>query len=165
MKQLLVFMGKPGAGKTTLIHELFPGQMIFDVADFIAAYRTGTTWPEHKTLQGYEDMYMALEHMQDVVILELGTNHAEYNINQLRQIRQHADVRVFVCTASVDTLRQRVLRRPGFRDMESIERRFAWDFPNSHLPLFTQAGIEPYFLDMEQPMTDNVILVRQALRS
>ncbi len=165
MKQLLVFIGKPGAGKTTLMTELFPELPILDVADFIYSHMKDGRWPEHKTFEGYEEMYTALECQDGLTLLELGTNHAQYNIDQLARLKKDWDIRLFVCTASVDTMRHRVENRPGYTDMESIEARWKRDFPNSHLPLFEQIGIEPYFLDMEQPMSDNVILVRQALRS
>ncbi len=157
-------MGKPGAGKTTLITELFPGHTIMDVRPYVTAFLVNGVLPEEKTIQGYHDMYAALETVpDDIVILELGTNHEQLNVQKLAEFAQHCDVRVFICTASVDTLRQRVTRRPIYDDMAAMERRFAREFPNSHLPLFAAAGIEPYFLDMEQPMTDNAILVRQVL--
>ncbi|MBI5037283.1 MAG: 50S ribosome-binding GTPase [Candidatus Kerfeldbacteria bacterium] len=165
MKQLLVFMGKPGVGKTTLINELFPGHTIIDARPFVLKYMVDGEIPEDKTILGYRDMYAALGKLTDpIIILELGTNHEQLNVKQLAAFAQQADVRVFICTASVETLRKRVIERSIHDDMEAMERRFARDFPNSHLALFEQVGIEPYFLDMEQPMTDNVILVRQALR-
>lgn len=166
MKQLLVFMGKPGAGKTTLINELFPGHTIIDVRPYVTKYMVDGVLPEEKTLQGYHDMYADFGTQQEeTVILELGTNHAELNTAKLGTLATECDLRVFICTASVETLRNRVIGRPLYDDMAAMERHFARDFPNSHLPFFKKVGIEPYFLDMEQPMTDNIILVRQALRS
>lgn len=148
-----------------MIHELFPDHAIIDVRPFVLTYMVDGKMPEDKTILGYQDMYRALEKLtDDIVILELGTNHERLNVEQLAALATSVDVRVFICTASVETLRKRVAERPIYDDMEAMERRFACDFPNSHLPLFEQAGIEPYFLDMEQPMTDNVILVHQALR-
>ena len=59
-KKLLVFIGKPGSGKTTLIQKIFPDQKIVDVLPFVLAYKVGGILPEEKTIEGYRDMYKYL---------------------------------------------------------------------------------------------------------
>ena len=45
-----------------------------------------------------------------------------------------------------------------------MERRLKRDFPGVYLALLENAGFEYTILDMEQPWTDNMILVNQRLR-
>lgn len=164
-KKLFVFLGKIGAGKTTLIKEAFEGVPLVDVKPFVRAYWEGDTVPEEKTLQAYQDMYVKLKELEDPeVVVELGTNHNDYNIRHLKVLSQQRLVHLFLCIASVETLRQRLEERTDDIPEEAREKRLAVDFPNSHLPLIEAVRLPYTILDMEQPWTDNVILVHQRIR-
>lgn len=164
-KKLVVFFGKPGAGKTTLISETFPDVRVVDVKPFVVAYKKNDVLPEARTLDGYKDMYKVLAEMEDdLIIVELGTNHEAYNIEQLQGLASERQLFVFLCTASVETLRQRIQSRDETIDPEALERRLRRDFPGEYIKLFEEAGIQYVFLDMEQPWTDNLILVQQRIR-
>lgn len=166
MKPLLVFMGKPGSGKTTLIKELFPKKKIIDVKPFVLAYEVDGQVPEKKTVLGYRDMYKEIsEKHADMAILELGTNHPALNIEELQKQAEVREVHIFLCTASVDTLRERIIGRDENDNMEAMEKRLKRNFPDTHLPLIELRELSYSILDMEQPMTDNMILVKQLLRS
>jgi len=164
-KKLVVFFGKPGAGKTTLISETFPDTKVVDVKSFVLAYKQSNILPEEKTLDGYKDMYKALADIEDdLIVLELGTNHEVYNIEQLQSLAPKRQIYIFLCTASVETLRQRIQTRDEHFDPEALERRLQRNFPGLYITLLEEAGMRYVLLDMEQPWTDNLILVHQRLR-
>jgi predicted kinase len=155
MKKLLVFIGKPGVGKTTLINKVFPKQKIVDDMPFVFAYKVNGKVPEEKTLQGYEDMYRHLKEVNDdFVILELGTNHAEFNIKELKKLSQQFEIKVYLCTASTETCRARIKIRARGDDMEAMERRLQRDFPDEHIRQLKSVGISYIVLDMEQPIAE-----------
>ncbi len=153
-KKLLVFIGKPGAGKTTLINKEFPDKKIIDVLPFVMSYKVAGRVPEEKTLDGYRDMYRHLRELNDdFVILELGTNHADFNITELKKIGQMFAVQVFLCVASNQTLRERIQLRDRGDDMEAMERRLQRVFPDEHIMLLERAGLSYIILDMEKSLT------------
>lgn len=164
-KKLVVFFGKPGVGKSTLIEETFPENKVVDVKPFVLAYKENDALPEEKTIDGYKDMYKALTGTEDdLIVLELGTNHEAYNIEQLQIMASECQLFIFLCTASVETLRQRIQSRDEKIDFEALERRLQRDFPGEYIKLLEEAGLLYVLLDMEQPWTDNLILVHQRLR-
>lgn len=164
-KKLIVFFGKPGAGKTTIIQEKFAGEKVVDVKTYVVAYRKDGTVPEEKTLDAYHDMYDYVRTLDDdTVVLELGTNHAEYNIQQLKVLQSVRRVALFLCNASDETLRERLQNSVSHEDMEKMYVRLERVFPDEHIKLLEAAGMEYVLLDMEQPWTDNVILISQRLR-
>lgn len=166
-KKLIVFFGKPGAGKSTIIRETFAQERIVDVKDYVLRYRAGDDVPEEKTIDGYRDMYRFVISLKDpVVVLELGTNHPVYNVEQLKALGASRVVVIFLCTASVDTLDERLRNRSArfIGDLARIRERLQRPFPNELIPLLELAGLSYTVLDMEQPWTDNVILINQRLR-
>ncbi|MDD5566865.1 MAG: AAA family ATPase [Patescibacteria group bacterium] len=161
-KRLLVFIGKPGVGKTTLINKVFPDQKIIDVQPYVWSYKVNGRVPEEKTLIAYQDMYRHLEALNDaLVILELGTNHAEFNTKELKKLSQQFEVRVYLCTASVETCRARIKIRARGDDMEAMERRLQRDFPDEHIKLLESMGMGYITLDMEKsiPKLQRLVLV------
>ncbi len=164
-KKLVIFFGKPGAGKSTLITETFLDNKVVDVKPFVLAYKKNDVLPEEKTLNGYKDMYKALTDMEDdLIVVELGTNHEAYNIERLQDLASERQIFIFLCTASVETLRQRIQLRDEKINPEALERRLERDFPGQYITLLEEAGMHYVLLDMEQPWTDNLILVHQRLR-
>ncbi len=164
-KKLVVFFGKPGAGKTTLIGETFPDANVVDVKAFVRKYRVDGTVPEEKTLQGYQDMYEHIAGLDDdLIILELGANHEKFNVQELLKSQDKRELYLFLCNASLETLKERLQNRSDQDDMEKMLKRLERDFPGEYIRLFEKAGMQYILLDMEQPWTDNLILVQQRLR-
>ncbi len=163
-KKLLVFIGKPGAGKTTIIKKAFPDQEIIDVLPYVFAYKVNGRVPEEKTLDGYKDMYQALHNMsQAFVILELGSNHPEFNVDQLVELQKKFEVTVFVCTADVDTLRQRIIGRKRGDDMEAMERRLQWNTIDTYISLLKENHINHYVLNTNKEIIENIKIVKELI--
>lgn len=162
--KLLVFIGKPGAGKSTLIKELNPDGVIIDVKTFVLAYEVNGQVPEEKTEQAYHDMYaQVMDKHEDLLVLEIGTNHPQVNVDEFKKLSSDWEIFIFICTASIDTLKKRIIIRPEDNDMAAMERRLQRNFPELHLSLLERASLPYVILDMEQPMTDNIILVNQSI--
>ena len=148
-----VFIGKPGVGKSTLIREAFPGEKIRDVRPYIRAFEKDGKVPEEKTLEGYENFYLDLENAPaENLVVELGTNHPEFNIGKLSILAGKKGARVFLCDASVDTCRSRAETRGIYMDKEELERRLARNFPETHIGLLKRAGVPYFVLNMEKTL-------------
>jgi dephospho-CoA kinase len=158
--KLLVFTGKPGVGKTTLISAAFPDKKVIDVRPFVIAYRVNNIVPEEKTIDGYKDMYKHLADLNDpLLILELGTNHPELNISELKKLSNTRDIHLFLCNADTNTCRERMIQRNRGDNMEAMERRLKKDFPNSHLSLLENSQLRHTILNMEQELDENTSIV------
>jgi len=164
LPKLFVFLGKPGVGKTTLIQAALPTCRRVDVRPFVRSYEIGGVVPEEKTLAGYQDMYRYVGGLNEpVVVLELGTNHPEFNVQQLLQLQQKRDIHLFLCTASVETCRQRMNGRNFQDDAEAMERRLLRDFPNTYLQLLHQTSLHYHLIDLEQPLEETNKIIRAYL--
>ncbi|MFA5106934.1 MAG: hypothetical protein WC497_01245 [Patescibacteria group bacterium] len=162
VKKLLVFIGKPGAGKTTLINQAFPDKKIIDVLPFVMSFKVAGKVPEEKTIIGYRNMYRHLQKLDDdFVILELGTNHADFNVAELKKISQLFPVQIYLCVASNQTLRERIQSRNRGDDMEAMERRLQRVFPDDHITLLERAGLSYTVLDMEKPLATHSALIEK----
>ena len=166
---LIVFIGKPGVGKSTIIQRVFPKTTCVDVMPFVKKYEIDGIVPEEKTILGYQEMYQSLssqfEREDQFLILELGTNHPELNIQELVKISEKASLCVFLCIASIDVCRTRSRERGRAFDMDALERRLQRSFPESHLALLKDSSINYRRLDMELPLEDNVEIVNSVLNN
>ncbi len=166
MKQLIVFIGKPGVGKSTLISQLFTKTIVVDVLPFVKQYENEGTVSDANTVRAYQDMY---KHINDSdfdadVILELGTNHPDLNVGELLKFVEDFSLKVFLCDAPTHVCRERAMKRGREFDAAALESRLSRDFPNSHLSLFREAGVPYHVLDMEKPLLDSVRTVREMCR-
>ncbi|MBU0707372.1 AAA family ATPase [Patescibacteria group bacterium] len=159
---LVVFVGKPGVGKTTLIKRVFPDKKLIDVLPYVYAYKVNGHVPEERTLDGYKDMYKDLLKMSEpLVILELGSNHPEFNVQQLSNLQKDFQIKIYICTAEIDTLRQRVIGRNRGDDMEAMELRLQRKFPQEHIKKLEKTDLEYDVLDMEKPLSITEQLIKK----
>ena len=86
------------------------------------------------------------------VIVELGTNHPEINIQELEKINQQYPVYLFLCVASVEICRERALSRKRYFDPEALERRLHRDFPASYIAFLEKSSLAYFTLYMEQSL-------------
>ena len=135
--QLLVFIGKPGAGKTTLICAAFPDETFVDVMPFLETFQMPDgSYKEDDVLRAYKHMYEYLETVKDpFIILELGTGYPEFNIERLKHLKESYNVLVYLCLASEATCWARAHERGMRHSKEGFARRMARDFPMTHKQL------------------------------
>lgn len=163
-RSLIVFAGKMGVGKTTLIRAAFPDAVHVDVYPFVHAYGQGHAIPEDKTILGYRDMYHYVAGLTvPVVTVELGTNHPELNARNIRELSTHYVLQVFFCMASEATCRARlaIRGRPyDSDDARAIDVRMRKDFPRIYEEAFKKVGVAYILLDMEKSLEENVALLK-----
>jgi len=157
---LLVFIGKPGAGKSTLIDLALYKYNRIDVMPFVKKYEENEKVPEEKTVVAYHDMYnflkTELQSNKRNIVLELGTNHADLNINELKSLNENFRLVIFLCDAPIDVCRDRVKKRTHIIDDVALELRLQRNFPESHLDLLKNTSIKYVSLNMERPLNENV---------
>lgn len=162
-----VFIGKPGSGKSTLIKQVFSDNVPhLDVAPFVKAHAVDGFIPEEKTFNGYCSLYDYCKTIiteKPSVILELGTNHAAFNIQQLCSLQEKHKIIVFLCHARVETCFQRVMRRGDYIDPEALQRRMQRDFPNAHIALLQESQIPYQLIDTEHSLDRSIKIIRQYL--
>ncbi|HYC34442.1 MAG TPA: GTPase [Candidatus Paceibacterota bacterium] len=161
MSSLLVFIGKPAVGKSTLISVALSTHVHVDVMPFVTKYenKPGNSVSHEHTLLGYNDMYKHLDKelkSSRPIVLELGTNHSDLNVTHLKHLSLKHEVTIFLCTASIETSRKRAIERNNNMNQKALEERLSRDFPNSHTPLFANASLDFIILDMEKPLADNI---------
>jgi hypothetical protein len=150
-RKLVIFAGKPGIGKSTLIKALFKNHTIVDVLPFVKAYEINGKVVQEKTLQAYKDMYKYIESLKDEeVVLEIGTNHPDINIANMNKLKDEYDVKLFLCEASHATNFERLQLRAGrgAYDEEMLER-LGRDFPNTFVNELKKTELDYEILDME----------------
>ncbi|MBU0598098.1 hypothetical protein KKF61_03830 [Patescibacteria group bacterium] len=157
-KSLVVLIGKPGVGKTTLARTAFPSWHFIDVKPFIEQYMINGRWPEKLTLEGYREMYDAIEQINSDLVLEIGTNHAEFNIVQLQRLKNNFNCLVVICLLDAKKNKQRYLDRMNrgeerAYDIAAFERRLELDFPLSHTPLLHRALLPYIKINMESDVS------------
>lgn len=163
--KMLVFVGKPGVGKTTLIKHLFPNHSKIDVLDFLKKYGEVGSIPEEKTVDAYQEMYdhLKINPQNNDFVLELGTNHPEINHRGLRQLLELYDIEIILCDASNETCRERVLKRGVEYQPSLLEMRLKRDFPNIYLNFLKNAKIKHHILNTEQPLEDIIKILKDKL--
>jgi dephospho-CoA kinase len=162
--RLIVFIGKPGACKSTLIANIFSSYKFVDVLPFVKFFETNGVIPEEKTLIAYHKMYQSIDKIKDQnVVLEIGTNYPELNVSNLEKLQQEYDIFLFLCEASKETCRARVDQRVGDFNPEALDRRLARDFPKSHLAILKKADLSYTILNMEEPMENNIKIIKNKI--
>jgi len=156
-KRLFVFIGKPGVGKTTLMRKLFLGDQIVNVLPYVKAYEIDGKVPEGKTLDGYKDMYKALQKIEkDLLVVEFGANHEEFNVKELEKLSAKYDITIFLCDAPVNICRERARKREREFDEKALEKRLQKDFPNIYLQALKNSELKYEVLNMEKDIEENV---------
>ena len=167
--KVYAFIGKTGAGKSTLIRHAFPDSHTVDVWLFLRNYLTDGFIPEAITIAGYQDVYQYVHRYgkdspNANIVIELGANHAAFNISELKRLQQEGDdVYIFLCIASIATCRERARHKDIFLNDENMERSLQRDFPNPHLSLLQSTSLPYIILNTEQSMLDNLNIIKSCL--
>lgn len=163
--KLVVFIGKPGVGKTTLIKKIILNYKFIDVFPFIRSFEVNGVVPEEKTLTAYEKMYQYIDRTKNEnIVLEIGTNHPELNVTNLEKLQKQYNVYLFLCQASNEICRQRANQRGIEFNIDALNRRLARDFPKSHLDFIKKTNLSYTILNMEEPIEKNINIINQQIR-
>ncbi len=151
-KRLVVFAGKPGVGKSSIIEKVRHGWTVIDVWHFIVPQiESGEAVPpEWKNVVAYEALYEYIEAL-DVprLIVELGTNYPVMNTLQLVRLLHRYEIDVLLCDVRLEVCRERLHSR-GYRGSgEGIERRLQRDFPGAFLRELKRTPLRHHLIDTE----------------
>ncbi len=149
--KLIVFAGKPGVGKTTIIQRLFKNATIVDVQTFVMVHVDEfPIVPKEKNIFGYKAMYKHIATLKkSVVVVEIGTSHPGFNIRQLEKLQNRYKISLFLCDASVETCRIRSLARKLNFDGKWIESRLQRNFPGSFLNILKDTNLDYKIINTE----------------
>ena len=149
--RLIVFAGKPGVGKSSIIERISHGWTVIDVWHFMVPHiKTGEVPPEEKNILAYQMMY---EYVAEIdasrLILELGTNCPVVNVAGLLRLINRYEIDVLLCEAPVELCRERLQAR-GYRvSGDGIDRRLARDFPNIFLSELRGTPLRHHLINTE----------------
>lgn len=165
MNRLVVFIGYPGAGKTTLanyILERHEDYVMHDVLSYIEEYKdeNGFLVNESDAILAYQDMYKDLIAKNANVILELGTNYPEFNVSQLKDLSLSRNVSVFLCVLDKDTCVKRVTERDRVFGEKQLRRRMARIFPEEHINFLRKYKLDFQSLKMKRDLVDLYKLIK-----
>lgn len=154
---VLVFTGRPGAGKTVLSvawRKRHPEYAAFDVGSFIrrfAGLQTGAV-DEKKTIIGYRRFYQFLRrHIRRNTIIEIGTNHPDVNLKELGRLRRYSHLwLIFLLRSTAACLRNKQRQRGAPFSPSQLRRRMKRTFPSIHRRFARRNGVPTYTLFMHR---------------
>ncbi len=160
MNKLYVFIGKPGCGKTTILKRL--GIRYYDILSHIKRYfdKNGRM-DEANTIKAYQDLFAELKGLsEEKIFLELGTNHAQFVMENLRNLG--FETTLFFCLLNNEECLRR--NRIGNNPMpeEPLMKRIARVFPDEHLKYIS--GMRYYEVDMGKSVEENCSFIAQLVR-
>lgn len=166
MNKIITLIGLPGAGKTTFARAFMAKHTdykLHDVYEYVKKYKddNGKFIDENLAIKAYEEMYEDLEKNKDDVILELGTNHHEFNAQKLKAISERADLTVFLCLLSKEECLAREEKRDRMIDKEELMKVFERNFPEIHENAFDNIGLDYHYLQMGQTPTEMIAFVEE----
>ncbi|MFA6392041.1 MAG: hypothetical protein WCW66_04830 [Patescibacteria group bacterium] len=164
MKKIIVLIGYPGAGKTTFANAFmkkYPNFKLHDVYEYIKKYKdeSGKLRDESLAIKAYEEMYADLGKLNQDVILELGTNHHDFNAEQLKKIDNTVDLNIFLCLLSKEECLLREEKRDRVIDKEALMKKFERNFPEVHEVALEKIGLDYHYLQMGQPVEEQIQFV------
>ncbi|MFA6322089.1 MAG: zeta toxin family protein [Candidatus Buchananbacteria bacterium] len=166
--KLLVLCGPPGCGKTTLIEKFLEQNSdykFFDIFNYIQRYKdeNGDLGLNGSAL-AHEEMYQDLKKVKENIILEIGTNRAEFHFENLKFLEPDFKINIFLCILDKDICINRTLARweqsqgRNYPSREYLEEKFKRGFPQVQKKISEDLGLDSSFLDMSLP-TDRLLVI------
>lgn len=156
--KLFIFAGKPGVGKTTIIKKIFSKNIHVDILSFIDNFKVNDKVPEEKTIIAYKNMYKHLTELEEPkVVLEIGTNHPELNISEIKKLKDKYEIQIFLCDAFKKKCFERTIERNREIDKEALKIRLERDFPNTFAKLLRKTSLSYNIVDMNKSLKDTVL--------
>ncbi len=151
--KLFVFIGKPGAGKSTIIRKLFPRREVVDVAPFVLKTKRRGAVSDSNSLRGYRNMYQEFWKKKTIRALEIGTGFPAFNVRQLKKMTAKFDITVFLLDVSSAIALTRVKRRATLFDTEALQRRLTRRFPEKHKLFLDNIGLPNRVIQTDRPLS------------
>jgi adenylate kinase family enzyme len=174
---LLVLLGFPGAGKTTLArafikkHPEFRLSQVFDFMKGKLVGPAGEILDESYVLKAHDALYKSLHHINSPIILELGTNYPRYNCKKLKYfLDKKIDLKIIFCLIDKKLCLQRMAEglANGHRTVpmkrEVFTERIKRDFPRLYQIHCRNQKLLYYELDMQKTMENNVKELEKILK-
>lgn len=160
-KTLIVLCGLIGCGKTTLIYKIIesnPNFISADVYSYISKYKdlNGHVDPIY-SLKAYNELYEDVSLLNEDLILELGTNRPELNLNNINNLKNKYNIVLVFCLLEKEICIQRVLDRADNNkkriiSREDLEEKMKRVFPDVHTKLANELNLKYILMDMGQPL-------------
>jgi adenylate kinase family enzyme len=168
MNKVIVLIGYPAAGKTTLANafiEKHPEFNLHDVYQYIKEYKRpdGTLISEEYTIMAYTDMYRDLDSLEGNAILELGTNHHDFNVQNLKKLEKNNRLFVLLCLLSQDECINREAKRERVIEKEAMLKKFERNFPEVYEKALEKIDISYHYLQMGQVITNQIKTVEEII--
>jgi dephospho-CoA kinase len=172
MNRLVVLCGHVGSGKSTLAKEFIKNHSsytFFDVFEHIIKYKDKTGFISRELSgRAYSEFYQRVsDHFGDVLV-EIGVNHWEENIEWLSSLKGKYLAHIFFCLLDQEVCRERVINRGNLDktriiDPKMLEDKFKVDFPRIHECLSKKYSIAYLSLNMASPIEQNISLIDNAI--
>lgn len=163
MPSLVVLCGPVGCGKSTLIKKFIDRRqdvIVLDVFKYIQEYKDAEGHIEQEdTLKAYQELYNDLARMDGNLILEIGVNNVEINLENISQLMKKFNVTLVFCLLDKKICIERVLAR-GKQDkirmihISDLEAKFSKPFPDMHRALAGELTIPFTYLNMAESDAD-----------
>jgi len=171
MFRLLVLCGPPGCGKTTLIKEFLDKNHDFkfiDIFNYIQKYKdeNGDLGPNGSML-AHQEMYQELKNVNGNIILEIGTNRAEFHFENISSLRSNYNIKILLCILDKEICIGRTLSRwdqnktRNYPSREYLEEKFQRGFPEIQKNLAEDSDLNYLFLDMSKPTLELVDVLEE----
>ncbi|MFA6382213.1 MAG: NUDIX domain-containing protein [Candidatus Buchananbacteria bacterium] len=168
MNHLIVLCGPVGCGKSTFIKEFLARHSNFkhvDVFNYIQRYKDefGHIEPDG-SLKAHQELHQELEEMGGDIILELGTNREELNLNGLAKLRDKYKINIFFCLLETETCISRVILRATQNQKriiheKDLRKKFERVWPDNHVKIAQELRLPYNILDMNLSFEEKLKII------
>ncbi|MBT3690091.1 hypothetical protein HN800_04570 [bacterium] len=166
MNKLIVLIGRPGSGKTYLSEHFIKENLefkLFDIDTHIQEIKSEIgDVPENMTMGAYEELYESFKDNTSNILLEIGLNHPEFNLNKFKELSNKYEVSLVWCLLDPKICFERSMERVKqdksklFINPKDLRRRLKRVFPDNHIKQADEIGLKHYSMDMQEPLEKRI---------